>query len=191
MGAGARLLADRPIDAIPVNDIVDAAGVAKGSFFNHFDSKDAFAVAVAAGIRDEIEAVVSDANADLEDAAEQVASGMATFLRFALDHPERARVMLRSQDWLTWRPHPVNRGVEAAVALGLANQRFAARAGDIAVLAIVGLCQSLMISFSHDATPFSEARKLAEALLRFTLAGLGVPGPEADAVIGRVLDRTF
>ena len=40
LASGAELLGQRPIDAIAINEIVEHAGVAKGSFFNHFADKD-------------------------------------------------------------------------------------------------------------------------------------------------------
>jgi AcrR family transcriptional regulator len=93
--AGADLLAQRPIDAIPINDIVQAAGVAKGSFFNHFDDKDAFAAAIATEVREDLEARVAAANQDVADPAARVVRGMATFIHFALVDPKRTRIMLR------------------------------------------------------------------------------------------------
>ena len=51
IAACADLLAKHPIDAITINNIVETAGVAKGSFYNHFSDKDALADAVAAAIR--------------------------------------------------------------------------------------------------------------------------------------------
>jgi len=41
--AGLELLAERPIDALAIDEIVGRAGVAKGSFFNHFADKPALA----------------------------------------------------------------------------------------------------------------------------------------------------
>ena len=51
LDAGLDLLADRPIDAIAIDELVAAAGVAKGSFFNHFGDKYGFANAIAEAIR--------------------------------------------------------------------------------------------------------------------------------------------
>ena len=33
------LLVEKPIDAVTINNIVEIAGVAKGSFYNHFPDK--------------------------------------------------------------------------------------------------------------------------------------------------------
>ena len=47
-------MAERPVDAIAIDDLVAAAGVAKGSFFNHFADKRAFAQTIAEDIRREV-----------------------------------------------------------------------------------------------------------------------------------------
>ena len=46
--AGAMLLAERPPEALTVDAVVDAAGVAKGTFYYHFQSIDELAAAVGA-----------------------------------------------------------------------------------------------------------------------------------------------
>lgn len=43
---GSRVLFEKGFHAASVNDIVEAAGVPKGSFYNHFESKDALALEV-------------------------------------------------------------------------------------------------------------------------------------------------
>ena len=55
LDAGLELMVERPIDAIPIDDFIARAGVAKGSFFNHFTDKQSFANAVAAKVRQELE----------------------------------------------------------------------------------------------------------------------------------------
>lgn len=69
LDAGFELLAERPIDAIAIDEVVARAGVAKGSFFNHFTDKPGFAGAIAAEVRLELEERVTDANAGVEDRA--------------------------------------------------------------------------------------------------------------------------
>ena len=46
MGAGQRLFAEKNIDGVTIDEIVDAADVAKGSFYNHFDGKESLADAI-------------------------------------------------------------------------------------------------------------------------------------------------
>lgn len=44
--AGLKCLVERGFNAVGVQDITDAAGVPKGSFYNHFDSKEALGVEI-------------------------------------------------------------------------------------------------------------------------------------------------
>jgi AcrR family transcriptional regulator len=40
--AGQKLFAERPIDSVSIDDIVQAANVGRGSFYNHFRDTEAF-----------------------------------------------------------------------------------------------------------------------------------------------------
>src|SRR5438477_9699273 len=113
--AGAELLSERPIDAIPVDHIVGAAGVAKGSFFNHFADKDAFAAAIAGEIRAEIETQVTAANEGVADPARRIARAVARFVQFARIEPKRARIMLRGHEWTASVDHPLISGLPADI----------------------------------------------------------------------------
>ena len=101
--AGFELLAERPIDAIPIDEVVARAGVAKGSFFNHFADKVAFARAISGEVRRELEEWVATANADVTDPVERIAGGMRTCARFALREPRRSAVLLRGDGSSTAR----------------------------------------------------------------------------------------
>ncbi len=58
--AGRALLAVRDIDAISIDEIVAAADVAKGSFYNHFaDKEESFAREIGAAVRTEAERLAS------------------------------------------------------------------------------------------------------------------------------------
>jgi AcrR family transcriptional regulator len=185
--AGAELLAARPIDAIAVNDIVEAAGVAKGSFFNHFADKDAFAGAIAGEIRARVEGEVTAANAGVLDPAARVARGVAGFVQFALREPEDARIMLRRQDQAARAEHPLNRGLTRDLALGAASGRFGFPSEEAATVFVIGACQTLLNAIVNGAAAVSEARRLTAQVLLLTLTGLGVPALEAKAVSRRAV----
>lgn len=172
--AGAELLARKPIDAIAVNEIVEAAGVAKGSFFNHFEDKDGFAAAIAREIRQDVETRVSAVNAAITDPAERVARAICVFVQFALAEPKRARIMLRGQDWADGSGHPLNDGVRSDIARGVAEGRFADRAAASGVLYLIGVCQTLVMATASDPRGVQDARKLTREMLGLTFAGLGV-----------------
>lgn len=174
LAAGFELLSERPIDAIPIDDVVAKAGVAKGSFFNHFADKQTFAKAIAADVRREVEALVAQANADISDPIERVAGGMRVAAEFALSSPRRTAVLLRNQGPSTTRTHPLNQGlvedIEAACAAGQARDE----AREAGVLYWLGLCQMLMANIVERKVTADEARTRLTAMLILGLTGLGV-----------------
>ncbi len=184
ISAGFDLLVDRPIDAIPIDDVVAAAGVAKGSFFNHFGDKHDFAVAIATEVRVELERLVAEANKDVGDPVERIAGGMRVGLEFAIKQPKRSMALLRSLGSPTMPEHPLNQGlrddIDAAVSRGLVRPE-AARLG---VLYWLGLCQALMLSaLDRRARARDAGQRLADMLV-LGLTGLGV-SPKRATVLAR------
>lgn len=182
IAAGLDLLASRPIDAIAIDEVVARAGVAKGSFFNHFTDKHHFAAAVAAEVRIEVEAEVARANAGITDPIARIAGGMRVAATFALAQPRRAAVLLRSQVPATSQTHPLNRGlsedIEAAQAEGLLRPE----AAHVGLAYWLGLCQVLMIHLIETRpAPEAAAARLAEMVV-LGLTGLGVPADRAAAI---------
>ena len=60
MEAGAALIKDTPYDEITVEDITDACGMSKGTFYVHFPSKDQFFYAVCHADYDKLKETLSD-----------------------------------------------------------------------------------------------------------------------------------
>lgn len=90
LDAGVRLFAQRPIASVSVQDITDAADVAKGVFYLHFENRDAFLLSL---YRDQqevllalLEATPAPKNGD-QPHTERAARGYA---RFARDHRSSA-----------------------------------------------------------------------------------------------------
>lgn len=172
--AGEVLLATRPVDAIAVDEIVRQAGVAKGSFFNHFSDKSALAEAVATEVRLRMEQRVGAVNAGRADPEERLVRGVCAFVAYARAHPDEARAMLRSQDRPAPPDHPLNAGLRADLAAGLGAGRFVAPGLDPAILLVSGTCQILMSSVldtSRDAA--RDGPRVAETLA-LMLTGLGL-----------------
>lgn len=186
LAAGFELLAERPIDAIAIDDIVARAGVAKGSFFNHFTDKQGFAVAIGATVRAEVEERVGAANAGVTDPALRLAGGMRVAAAFALDERKQAIVMLRGLELATGIDHDLNRGIradiEALIAAGLARPE-AARSG---VRYWLGLCQIIQLNVIERRPNRADAARRLREMLVLGLTGLGVPEPRAQAVAAEV-----
>ena len=187
IAAGFHLVAERPIDAIPIDDVVTKAGVAKGSFFNHFVDKQDFANAIAKEVRLEVEALVSAHNAAIADPIERIAGGMKVAVDFALTQPTPAIALLRSQGAAPAHTHPLNKGLRADVEAAFKQNLLRPETHVAGVLFWLGLCQAIM-TYIIDVQPSKDAaNKQLTALLRLGLSGLGAP----DEMVGKVIERVI
>lgn len=188
IAAGFELLSVKPIDAIPIDDVVSKAGVAKGSFFNHFADKHAFAAAIATEVRLELEEQVARANRDLANPVERIAGGMRVGAKFALDNPKRTAVLLRSAGAAMARSNPLNKGVardfDEACKIGLLHEE----ASGSGVLYWLGLCQALMASLVESPANRSEAIVRLREMMVLGLVGIGVEIGLARSIAGRSCD---
>ena len=96
--AAMRLFARKGIDATTIDEIVDLAGVAKGTFYNYFTDRSDIARAVAASVRIEMNQAVEEINQGYNDPAERVSRGVRLFLALAAFNPVRARMLSRMYD---------------------------------------------------------------------------------------------
>lgn len=181
IAAGMDLLADRPIDAIAIDELVARAGVAKGSFFNHFADKPTFADAIARVVREEVEELVGATNRGCDNPLERLTGGMIAAAQFARSNPRRAAVLLRATSHTAPGDHPVNRGLradlDAAANAGLID---AAGAAD-AVPFWLACCQAVLGEAAQSPATANPAAAVA-IMARFGLRGLGAPADEIDRI---------
>ena len=182
IAAGFELLVDRPIDAIPIDDIVAHAGVGKGSFFNHFTDKRSFAEAIATEVRLELEALIARANAATSDPVERIAGGMRVAAEFAINQPKRSAVLLRSQGQSTAPAHPLNQGLRNDFDAAVAQEVLRDEAVEGGLLYWLGLCQMLMISLVENRPCVAEANRRVRNMTIMGLSGLGISYDRAVAI---------
>jgi AcrR family transcriptional regulator len=188
IAAGRRLFCDRPIDAVTVDDIVRAAGVGKGSFYNHFTDRGGLVEAISAEIRASIERAVGLANAKVDDPARRVARAVCTYLRFAIDEPERTGVMVRVNSGRVSLTAPLNRGLVDDISAGLREGRFAVPTLEAGVLHVIGVTQIALARLQGEPSP-ALAVSLGQQMCGLLLRGLGLPPAEADVIAAQASEE--
>jgi AcrR family transcriptional regulator len=120
-------MAESSVDAVTIDVIVRKAGVGKGSFYNHFNSKEDLFFATL----DEIFATMADriilATEAIDDPAEELAIGIRSYLKLAAADPEIGRFIINapaSLDILNAYADPV---VNNTIDKGLQMERFKMR----------------------------------------------------------------
>lgn len=93
--AARRLFASQGVEGTRINEITDAADVGFGSFYNHFDSKDAIVEAVLAEAVAAQGAALDAMTEALEDPAEVVSVAHRYFVNLARTDPDWAWLLVR------------------------------------------------------------------------------------------------
>jgi AcrR family transcriptional regulator len=188
IAAGRRLFCERAVDAVTVDDIVQAAAVGKGSFYNHFADREALVRAISGEIRAGVERAIDAANAEVEDPARRVARACCAYLRFALDEPERAGFLVRVHSGHTSLHAPLNRGLVDDISRGLAAGRFRVATLESGVLYVLGVTQMTLTRVVQEPSE-AVAVSLAQQMCAMLLSGLRVPPEDADLIAAQASDE--
>ena len=176
------------MDAVTVDDIVQAASVGKGSFYNHFADREALVRAISAEIRAGVERAIDRANADVEDPARRVARACCAYLRFALDEPERAGFLVRVHSGHTSLDAPLNRGLVDDISQGLSAGRFRVATLESGVLYVLGVTQMALTRIVQEPSS-TLAVSLAQQMCAMMLTGLRVPEMDADLIAAQASEE--
>ncbi len=183
MAACADLLAKHPIDAITINNIVDTAGVAKGSFYNHFADKEALADAVAAAIRSDVEADVRASNQGVTDPARKIARGICNHVQLAVADRKKAMILFRGYQGATSDAHPLNQSAKQHINEGIACGRLAPRCENAGFILLYGAVVSTSLRIIEQQLSVGDARELCVDVLTLALCGFGLQEDEARQIM--------
>lgn len=187
--AAMRLFARQGVDATTIDEIVDVAGVAKGTFYNYFPDRAEIARAVASSVRHEMNAAVAEINEGIEDPAERVSRGVKLYLAFAIRNPVRARILARIYEGGAEALKDANQHLLEDLADGIARGVLRVPSIEAALHLVLGVATTGMrhlldTGATRDVlTGGGYAQELATVLLQ----GLGV----RPAHISRILARPF
>lgn len=182
VAAGHQLFAQFPVDAVSIDDIVDAAGVAKGSFYNHFQEKVDLLQSVRDEIRADIVRQVHECNCDVEDAALRVARALSVYFRIVVDNPRYIAIALQSApDGGNSITDRLNRGAFEDARKGMCSGRFSIPSAESAAAFVVGAGYAALVNMLSDQRIESVASAGRHTIL-MVLRGLGVSEDEAATI---------
>jgi AcrR family transcriptional regulator len=186
MEAARALFARQGVDNTRINEITEEADVGFGSFYNHFDSKEAIVEAVLAETVGAQGAEIEALTADVEDPAEVMSVAHRSFVRRARSDPDWAWLLVRldvshSVLLAALGPH-ARRDLRNGIKAG----RFSVPNELIALYDIGGALLSIMRAVLDEAAPKDADIHHAEGVLRL----LGVPAHEAAEIARRALPPT-
>lgn len=178
--AAERLVAARGLDALSIDEITAAADVAKGTFYTHFTDKEDLAAAIGRQIRLELEDRITKLNQGVKDARLRMANGLSTVLFYAIQHPIRARALMRLIPGSVNPETPINAGIRSDIQLGLKTKVFWAASVNAAVVVTLGAVMSAAMRLSETVHAVPEPFEFATDVIATALVAQGVK--QADAV---------
>jgi len=181
--AARKLFARQGIDNTRINEITDEADVGFGSFYNHFESKEAIVDAVLAEAVAAQGEAIDAATAELDDPAEVVAAAHRSLLNFARSDPDWGWLLIRLDLSLSLRAlgpfarRDLERGIKAG--------RFKVPNKRVALFAMGGALVGVMRDILDGQAPRDADRYHAEGVLRM----LGLTAADAAEVARRPLPK--
>ena len=94
MAAARRLIASQGAAELRIADLTAAADLGFGTFYNHFDSKEAIIEAVLEDVWSSAATAIGSRALEFDDAAETASFSYRRFVRFARDEPDLAAVLI-------------------------------------------------------------------------------------------------
>ena len=180
--AGLVLLAERPPEALTVDAIVEAAGVAKGTFYYHFQSVEELVAAVGASLADTFDELLAPSRLGEPDPVERMSLAFTKFLEKAINEPLWGRLVVRSAQ-VPAAIGGIREHLEADLAEAIAQGRLAIHDAQLAADIVIGIwLQVTRGSIERRAAP-DLTRQALDAVLRALGASQALRGKMSEGSI--------
>jgi AcrR family transcriptional regulator len=174
--AARAVFAERGTEAATIQEITDTADVAKGSFYNHFDSRADVLRAVVEATLDRLGAALDCSLAgSQEDPARVLAHSLYASIRACVDDPVVGGFVLRTERVIDVAEAALGERGRRDILVGIRSGRFRAADLELTVAAIAGAAEAVI-----EKRLRGELTERAEiGLVALVLGLLGVPEEQA------------
>jgi AcrR family transcriptional regulator len=193
LDATLRLLAEKGMNSVAINDITEAADVGSGSFYNHFESKEEIFATLVEWVFEEFADTLDRLASGLSDPAEVVAVCVRHTLMRARREPVWAQLLVREG----FSVHALNWGLGQRLLRdsqsGISAKRFVVPDHFLCLISVTGIIFAAIaaeLHFSASVTPALQRQKasglgeqnFAERAATVVLQALGLKRAEAEKI---------
>jgi len=181
--AAARVFARKGAGAAAIHEIAAEAGVANGTFYNYFRTREEILEATSLRLAERLHAAIAVGRAAIDDPAERIAIGCRRFIAQAEVDPVWGTALLR-----VW--HSTSAPSARGAAPLLADLRAGRRRGRLRYadeIVAVDLVQGTVLAGMRSVLEGRGGPGHAALIASVVLRGLGVGAAEADAIVARPL----
>jgi AcrR family transcriptional regulator len=198
LGAALKLMAEKGMEGVAINEITEAADVGFGSFYNHFESKEAIYTALLEWVFDEFANAMERVLGEMSDPAEIIAVSVRYTVRRALQEPVWGHFLVREGFSARSVDHGLGRRLVRDIRKGITAKRlnvadalmsFVAVGGTTLGAISIGL--QLRSPQSQQSATLqqldSDLEHLPERVAKAALEALGLGRAEAERIACRPL----
>lgn len=164
--AAARLLAERSPEALTVDTVVEAAGVAKGTFYYHFDSLEELFAAVGERLAETFDKMLEPARLGLLDPIARISFAFSQLLEKATSDPIWARLLVQSLQAPTEFARRVRANLKADLTEAKAQDQLAVQDVELAADIIIGVSLQVTRGIFQRRPPVDLSPQALDAVLR-------------------------
>ena len=165
-------------DVAVIEDFIAAAGVSRGTFYNHFKTTGELLLALAAGMSDEVLHIVDPIVLQLDDPVRRFCAGTRLYMHAALRYPLWGSFITRVGTRIATRGQLIDQYLTRDLTLAIKHKRLKVDsvlvARDIVLGSIFYGIETMLTEPTQDHHP--------EHMLRSVLIGLGLNAKEAEAI---------
>ena len=181
--AARTLYAARTFDSVTVDDVVNAAEVAKGTFYVHFDDLDDLQSVLGDELAREFDELLQPRRLSLDDPIERIAAGSGAFINEAMRDPIWGALIVRSAAAMPSVARNARGRLNEDIRRAAASGRLHDVAPEIAFEFVFGITVRAMQSAAEGRLKPKHAPLIVAGILR----AIGVPAEEAREIALRLV----
>ncbi|WP_304175322.1 TetR/AcrR family transcriptional regulator [Phenylobacterium aquaticum] len=182
--AASEVIARKGPHSVTIEDIVNAAGIARGTFYNYFQSTAELVSAVASEMAQSTDLEIEAQIQAIEDPAEAFATFGAMMASRVVGDPTRTWINLQQDRLQTQPPNAFVLRFEAILARGVEAGRFRSIDPLAARALALGSARAAIRNITSGQADVSHAAEV----LALILVALGVPADEATPICVRAIE---
>ena len=181
--AAYQVFATKELDAVTIDDIISAAGVARGTFYNYFQTREDVLKAVAASLAEAMNQTVWSQSTAITDPAERMAFAIRQFLHQAQRDDTWGWLIVRIGLIAAPLTETIHQGVRSDLEAGIQQQRFQVDSVQAAIDLVMGSGFMAIRSILEGQTPPDHPEQVAKLILKT----MGIADSEAAAIVSQEL----
>ena len=173
--AGAMLLAEGPAKALTVDAVTEAAGVAKGTFYYHFQNIEELVAAVSVRLGRSLDDVLAPARTEMRDPIARLSFAFTRSLEKAISDTGWARLVVQTSETRNEFGRSVRDNLKAEIAEAIAQGRVTVQDPELATDILVGIWLQVTRGILERVAPPELSSQALDAALR----AIGSARPES------------